>query len=372
MISNLQYLHEKAIMNNSKRIDLLTEIVAEQKKQIAELKNHELIHAAQVQDEIDENGKLWGWIRWYSKYIGYWLKNVFGGYFSTKGKSSKQAYTFNIIESGDSSDAVPFSLNNDVFGSETYDLETATGSPFVFNEEGEAAEETELSDVVFDNTLKNNTINTVIDSIYSPKQKAVYQLVINASESGYILTKVNVGDTEYVPGASWSLWIHNAPVYTLPNAGKEKVALVLSECEKYIFCLVNLTVSAGVIYRIDSYNIEGNIPVHQEQVFSNSNPSNNEWGVDLLIPDTRVDEDGMLIGDAYIHSQIDTAGTITSHINYYDGSSKTENLALCMVFGVTNRRKSASIFLTFMASIRGVGFLANDQIGNRHECSLIT
>ena len=45
-----------------------------------------------MQDEIDENGKLWGWIRWYSKYIGYWLKNVFGGYFSTKGKSSKQAY----------------------------------------------------------------------------------------------------------------------------------------------------------------------------------------------------------------------------------------------------------------------------------------
>ena len=38
MISNLQYLHEKAIMNNSKRIDLLTEIIAEQKKQIAELK----------------------------------------------------------------------------------------------------------------------------------------------------------------------------------------------------------------------------------------------------------------------------------------------------------------------------------------------
>ena len=52
-------------------------------------------------------------------------------------------------------------------------------------------------------------------------------------------------------------------------------------------------------------------------------------------------------------------------------SSKTENRALCIDFGVTKVRKSASIAFTFMVSIRGVGVLANDQIRNRHECSPI-
>jgi len=69
--------------------------------QIKVLRNHELIHGAQVNDEIElwrERlkikflGSFVGWIVWYSKYIGYWLKNVFGGYFSVKGKSSRQAY----------------------------------------------------------------------------------------------------------------------------------------------------------------------------------------------------------------------------------------------------------------------------------------
>lgn len=70
--------------------------------QIKVLKNHELIHAAQVQDEIDVwnerlkikfIGAIVGWIVWYSKYIGYYLKNVFSGYFSAStGMSSHQAY----------------------------------------------------------------------------------------------------------------------------------------------------------------------------------------------------------------------------------------------------------------------------------------
>jgi hypothetical protein len=62
------------------------------KKQITILKNHESIHAAQVTDQQDKNGKILGWIVWYGKYIGYWLKGVLGGFFSLKGKSSRQAY----------------------------------------------------------------------------------------------------------------------------------------------------------------------------------------------------------------------------------------------------------------------------------------
>lgn len=62
------------------------------KKQIAILKNHESIHAAQVTEQQEKNGKILGWIVWYAKYIGFWLKNIFSGYFSTKGKSSRQAY----------------------------------------------------------------------------------------------------------------------------------------------------------------------------------------------------------------------------------------------------------------------------------------
>jgi len=60
--------------------------------QIKVLKNHENIHVAQVNDEIKKLGAILGWLVWYSKYIGYWLKGVLGGYFSTKGKSSRQAY----------------------------------------------------------------------------------------------------------------------------------------------------------------------------------------------------------------------------------------------------------------------------------------
>ena len=60
--------------------------------QIKVLKNHELIHGAQVRDEQEKRGKFFGWIVWYSKYIGYWLKGVLGGYFTLKGKSSRQAY----------------------------------------------------------------------------------------------------------------------------------------------------------------------------------------------------------------------------------------------------------------------------------------
>ena len=60
--------------------------------QIKVLKNHENIHVAQVNDEISKLGLILGWLSFYSKYIGYWLKNVLGGYFSLKGKSSRQAY----------------------------------------------------------------------------------------------------------------------------------------------------------------------------------------------------------------------------------------------------------------------------------------
>jgi hypothetical protein len=69
--------------------------------QIKILRNHELIHGAQVNDEIDLwrkrlkikfLGTMVGWVVWYSKYIGWWIKNVLSGYFSTKGKSSMQAY----------------------------------------------------------------------------------------------------------------------------------------------------------------------------------------------------------------------------------------------------------------------------------------
>jgi hypothetical protein len=69
--------------------------------QIKVLKNHELIHGAQIQDEIDKwieklkikfIGNIIGWIVWYSKYIWYWLSGILGGYFSLKGKNSKQAY----------------------------------------------------------------------------------------------------------------------------------------------------------------------------------------------------------------------------------------------------------------------------------------
>ena len=70
------------------------------KKQIAILKNHELIHAAQVTDEInkwcDKVGKIFGtpigWINWYRNYVGCWLKNILTGYFSTKGMGANEAY----------------------------------------------------------------------------------------------------------------------------------------------------------------------------------------------------------------------------------------------------------------------------------------
>lgn len=60
--------------------------------QIKVLKNHENIHVAQVNDEIEKRGTILGWLTFYSKYIGYWIKGLFSGYFSTKGKSSRQAY----------------------------------------------------------------------------------------------------------------------------------------------------------------------------------------------------------------------------------------------------------------------------------------
>lgn len=60
--------------------------------QIAILRNHELIHEAQVRDEQEDKGKIFGWISWYWKYITIWFKGVLSGYFSTKGKSSRQAY----------------------------------------------------------------------------------------------------------------------------------------------------------------------------------------------------------------------------------------------------------------------------------------
>jgi len=61
-------------------------------KQIEILKNHELIHAAQVNDEIEKRGAILGWIMWYWSYIACWLKGILGGYFSKKGMSSRQAY----------------------------------------------------------------------------------------------------------------------------------------------------------------------------------------------------------------------------------------------------------------------------------------
>lgn len=70
-------------------------------KQIAELKNHELIHGAQVNDEINKwterlkikfLGSFIGWVSWYGKYLGEWLGNVFRGFFSIKGMSTRQAY----------------------------------------------------------------------------------------------------------------------------------------------------------------------------------------------------------------------------------------------------------------------------------------
>jgi hypothetical protein len=76
------------------------------KKQIAELKNHELIHAAQVNDEIEKwqeklkikiLGSIVGWISWYGGYIGSWFKNIFKGFFSIDGMSTRQAY-INIPE----------------------------------------------------------------------------------------------------------------------------------------------------------------------------------------------------------------------------------------------------------------------------------
>lgn len=62
------------------------------KEQVEILKNHEMIHVAQVNEEIEKWGSVLGWIIWYSKYLGFYFKNVFGGYFSTKGMSSRQAY----------------------------------------------------------------------------------------------------------------------------------------------------------------------------------------------------------------------------------------------------------------------------------------
>lgn len=71
------------------------------KARIAKLKNHEMIHVAQVEEEIDGCSKyfgkflgtIFGWVYWYSKYIGFYLKNILGGYFSSKiGMSSRQAY----------------------------------------------------------------------------------------------------------------------------------------------------------------------------------------------------------------------------------------------------------------------------------------
>ena len=67
-------------------------IVNKSEYQIKILKNHELIHAAQVQDEIDKRGLIIGWVFWYSSYIVSYLKNIFKDYFSTKGMSGNEAY----------------------------------------------------------------------------------------------------------------------------------------------------------------------------------------------------------------------------------------------------------------------------------------
>ena len=43
-----------------------------------------MIHVRQAEEE--------GIIKWYAKYIWYWLSGVLSGFFSKKGKSSHQAY----------------------------------------------------------------------------------------------------------------------------------------------------------------------------------------------------------------------------------------------------------------------------------------
>lgn len=62
------------------------------KRQIKELKNHEMIHVAQVEDEQKKYGKILGVIVWYTKYLWYWLSGLLGGFFTLKGKSSRRAY----------------------------------------------------------------------------------------------------------------------------------------------------------------------------------------------------------------------------------------------------------------------------------------
>lgn len=62
------------------------------KAEIDVLRNHELIHEAQVREEQEDKGKIFGWISWYWKYITTWMKNLFGGFFSLDGKSSQEAY----------------------------------------------------------------------------------------------------------------------------------------------------------------------------------------------------------------------------------------------------------------------------------------
>ena len=54
------------------------------KRQIAILKNHEMIHAAQVTEQ--------GIISWYWKYIMSYLKNILGGYFTKNGMNHREAY----------------------------------------------------------------------------------------------------------------------------------------------------------------------------------------------------------------------------------------------------------------------------------------
>ena len=53
-------------------------------KQIKVLKNHEMIHAAQVTEQ--------GIVRWYWKYVMSYLKNIISGYFAKKGMNHREAY----------------------------------------------------------------------------------------------------------------------------------------------------------------------------------------------------------------------------------------------------------------------------------------
>jgi len=257
-------------------------------------------------------------------------------------KASKQAYTFNIIENGESSNEIPINISNTSFG----DIEKMVflPAPFCFNQDGEASE---LHSGTFDfnNTLKNNYNHDIVDSIYSSKQKAVYQLTRYTGEYGYKLTKINIGDTSYTQGDYWSVAIVNSSSYTFPNAFETKRALVLSECENFIFCLYNYTWGSRIEVAVNIYDISENTPVYHSMPYTDFEDAYTDYyGIDLIVPNNRINNDGTFTNNVFVHTHINDGGTITSKLEYGTPTVQREDLAVKLEQVIGEKRGGLNVF----------------------------